>query len=189
MKIALYARVSTAGGRQDTEMQLRELREHASARGWTVTGEYVDHMSGSKENRPQLNKLMRDAHARKFDAVACWKLDRFGRSLRHLINTLAEFDALGIAFVSLRDSFDLTTPAGRAMFGMIGVMAEFERSLIVERVRAGMKNAKAKGIAVGRPTKVLDMALVTARRAKGESLRAIASDMGCSAATLCERLA
>jgi DNA invertase Pin-like site-specific DNA recombinase len=94
---------------------------------------------------------MADAHQHRFDAVLVWKLDRFGRSLRHLVNALAELEALGIAFVSLRDNLDLSTPSGRLTFQIIGAMAEFERSLIVERVKAGMRNARAKGKRIGRP--------------------------------------
>ena len=120
MKIALYARVSTADKGQDPEMQLRELREYCERRGWIVATEHVDvGVSGAKDSRPQLNKLMADAKQRRFDAILVWKLDRFGRSLKHLVSALGEFEALGIAFVSLRDSFDLTTPAGRLMFNMV----------------------------------------------------------------------
>lgn len=119
-RVALYARVSTLHG-QDPELQLRELREYAAARGWSRAGEYIDTgISGAKESRPQLNRLMADAHRRKFDAVLVWKLDRFGRSLRHLVNALAELEARGIAFVSLRDNLDLSTPSGRLMFQIIG---------------------------------------------------------------------
>ena len=106
--IALYARVSTVNGHQDPEMQLRELREYCQRRGWKIAGEYVDRMTGSKESRPALNRMMADAHSRKFDAVLVWKLDRFARSLKHLVNALAEFEALGLAFVSLRDNLDLS---------------------------------------------------------------------------------
>jgi DNA invertase Pin-like site-specific DNA recombinase len=112
-RVALYARVSTANGHQDPEMQLRELREHAVRRDLTIVGEYIDRMTGSKDSRPSLNRLMADASQRKFDAVLVWKLDRFGRSLRHLVNALAELEALGLAFVSLRDNLDLSTPSGR----------------------------------------------------------------------------
>ena len=127
-------------------MQLRELREYASRRGWIVTEEYVDQgVSGSKETRPALTRLMADACQRRFDAVLVWKVDRFGRSLKHLVNALAELGALGVAFVSLRDNLDLSTPSGRLMFQIIGAMAEFERALIQERVRAGLRNARAKG--------------------------------------------
>ena len=144
MRIALYARVSTLNG-QHPEMQLAELREYASRRGWKIVGEYVDEgISGCKESRPQLNRLMGDVHRRKFEAVLCWKIDRFGRSLKHLVNALADLDSYGVAFVSLKDNLDLSTPSGRLMFQIIGAMAEFERALIQERVRAGLKNARAR---------------------------------------------
>jgi DNA invertase Pin-like site-specific DNA recombinase len=149
-RVALYARVSTVKD-QSPEMQLRELREYAQRRGWTVTAEYVDHgVSGSKDTRPQLNKLMAAAHRREFDAIVCWKIDRFGRSLKHLVNALAELDAYGVAFVSLRDNLDLSTPQGRLMFGIIGCMAQFGWELIRERARAGTPNAKAKVVRIGR---------------------------------------
>src|ERR1700732_939822 len=112
-------------------MQLRELSEYCQRRKWIVTSEFVDvGVSGSKDSRPQLNKLMAAAKQRRFDAVLVWKLDRFGRSLKHMVSALVELEALGIAFVSLRDSFDLTTPAGRLMFNMVAIFAEFERDLI-----------------------------------------------------------
>jgi DNA invertase Pin-like site-specific DNA recombinase len=145
-QVALYARVSTLDKGQNPEMQLSELRTFANARGWNIVKEYVDHgISGAKEQRPALDELWRDAKARRFDIVAVWKLDRFGRSTKHLINSLSEFDALGVAFVSLRDGFDLTTPGGRAMFGMVAVMSNFERDLIRERVSAGIAYARAQG--------------------------------------------
>ena len=150
-RVALYARVSTSNGQQDPEMQLAELREYATRRCLVVIGEYVDRVTGSKDSRPSLNKLMGDAHGRKFDAVLVWKIDRWGRSLKHLVTSLADLDAVGVAFVSLRDSLDLTTPSGRLMMQLLGAMAEFERSLIVERVRAGLKHARAKGARLGRP--------------------------------------
>jgi DNA invertase Pin-like site-specific DNA recombinase len=131
-------------------MQLSELREYASRRGWTITNEYVDRgVSGAKESRPALNRLMADAHRRKFDAVLVWKLE-FARSLKQLVNALAEMEALGVAFVSLRDNLDLSTPSGRLMFQIIGAMAEFERALIQERVRAGLRHARANGKRLGR---------------------------------------
>jgi len=168
-RVALYARVSTCNG-QDPEMQLSGLREYATRRGWTVTNEYVDHgVSGSKESRPQLNQLMTDAHRRKFDAVLVWKIDRFGRSLKHLVNALADLCAYGVAFVSFRDNLDLSTPSGRLMFQIIGAMAEFERSLIQERVRAGLRNARAKGKRFGRPRVEIDAARVAALRSQGLS--------------------
>ena len=127
-RVALYARVSTSNGQQDPEMQLRELREYAERRAWQIADIYTDTVTGSKDSRPALNRLMNDAKQRRIDAVLVWKLDRFGRSLRHLVNALAELEALGVAFVSLRDNLDLTTPSGRLMFQIIGAMAEFERA-------------------------------------------------------------
>src|SRR5271165_6448307 len=168
-RVPLYARVSTLNG-QDPEMQLSELREYASRRGWSITREYVDSgVSGSKESRPELNQLMADAHRRKFDAVLVWKIDRFGRSLKHLVNALADLCAYGVAFISFRDNLDLSTPSGRLMFQIIGAMAEFERSLIQERVRAGLRNARSKGKKFGRPRAQVDADRVFALRREGLS--------------------
>jgi len=151
MKTALYARVSTNNG-QSPAMQLRELREYCKRRGWTVAGEYIDSgVSGAKETRPELDKLMHDAHKRKFDAVVVWKFDRFARSVSHLLRALESFQALGVSFVSLSESIDTSTPAGRMVFTVLGAVAELERSLIGERVRAGLRNARAKGKVLGRP--------------------------------------
>jgi len=184
-KTALYARVSTVNGQQDPEMQLRELREYAVRRGLEMTGEYVDHgVSGAKDSRPALNRLMADAKQRKFDILLVWKLDRFARSLKHLVNALAEFEALGIAFVSLRDNLDLTTPSGRLMFQIIGAMAEFERALIQERVRAGLRNAVAKGKRLGRPRHSYPQAKVERLRAAGHSWSKVAVEVGVPKATL-----
>src|ERR1700746_2686389 len=188
-RVALYARVSTLNG-QDPEMQLRELREYGSRRGWSVAKEYIDQgVSGSKESRPALNDLMAAAHRRKFDAVLVWKIDRFGRSLKHLVNSLAELGALGVAFVSFRDNLDLSTPSGRLMFQIIGAMAEFERALIQERVRAGMRNARAKGRPIGRPPQTqlsseLRADIVDAYQCGGISLRLLAKKFGTSLATV-----
>src|SRR5260221_9350324 len=174
-RVALYARVSTLNGQQDREMQLSELREYADRRGLGIHDEYVDQgVSGSKESRPALNHLMSDAQRCRFDAVLVWKIDRFGRSLKHLVNSLADLSAYGIAFISLRDNLDLSTPSGRLMFQIIGAMAEFERALIQERVRAGLRNAKAKGKRIGRPRLVVDSARVLQLRAQGRSWRATA---------------
>jgi DNA invertase Pin-like site-specific DNA recombinase len=160
-------------------MQLRELREYASRRGWVVENEYVDQgISGSKESRPALNSLMADAHRRKFDAALVWKIDRFGRSLKHLVNSLAELGAVGVAFVSFRDSLDLSTPSGRLMFQIIGAMAEFERALIQERVRAGLRNARAKGKRLGRPRVIVDAARIAGLRAQGASWATIKAALG-----------
>jgi DNA invertase Pin-like site-specific DNA recombinase len=183
-RVALYARVSTSNGQQDPEMQLRELREFAEHSGLAVTGEYVDRMTGSKDSRPSLNRLMSDASRRKFDAVLVWKLDRFGRSLRHLVNAIAELEAIGVAFISFRDNLDLTTPSGRLMFQIIGAMAEFERSLIQERVRGGLRNAKAKGKKLGRPRIYVDTERVNGLRASGSSWRTIAQELGVGLGTV-----
>ena len=127
---------------------------------------------------------MADAKRRKFDVVLVWKLDRFGRSLRHLANPLAEFESLGIAFVSLSDNLDLSTASGRLMFNIIGAMAEFERELIRERVKAGMKNATAKGIRIGRPRANVDAAQIARLRAQGLSWKKIAKQTGLGVGTL-----
>src|SRR5450759_3836075 len=182
-RVALYARVSTSNGQQDPERQLRELREYAKRRDLSIVGEYTDRLSGSKESRPALNRLMADASARKFDAVLVWKLDRFARSLKHLVNALAEFEALGVAFVSLRDNLDLSTPSGRLMFQIIGAMAEFERSLIQERVRAGLRNARAKGKRLGRPRICVDAAKLRELRAEGRGWREVAAKLGIGVGT------
>ena len=183
-RVALYARVSTLNG-QDPGMQLSELREYAARRGWIISGEYVDQgVSGSKESRPELNRLTADAHRRVFDAVLVWKIDRYGRSLKHLVNALADLSAYGVAFVSLRDNLDLSTPSGRLMFQIIGAMAEFERALIQERVKAGLRNARGKGRKLGRPRRIVDSSKVAALRATGASWRAISRQMGVGVATL-----
>jgi DNA invertase Pin-like site-specific DNA recombinase len=177
-RVALYARVSTLHGQQDPEMQLSELREYATRRGLSIHEEYVDQgVSGSKESRPALNRLMTDAQKCRFDAILVWKIDRFGRSLKHLVNSLADLSAYGVTFISLRDNLDLSTPSGRLMFQIIGAMAEFERALIQERVRAGLRNAKAKGKRIGRPRQEVDSAKVLALRAQGLSWRAVSEHL------------
>ena len=152
MRAAIYGRISTSNHGQDIGLQTRELRQLCEARGWQVSGEYLDEgISGAKDSRPELNRLMADAHKRRFDAVIVWKFDRFARSVSHLLRALETFNALGIAFVSLSEQVDTTTPAGRMIFTVLGAVAELERSLIAERVRAGLRNARAKGKRLGRP--------------------------------------
>ncbi len=152
LHVAIYARVSTSGNGQSPEMQTRELTEYAQRRGWGVVGEYVDvGISGCKEKRPELDRLMADAHRRRFDAVVVWRFDRFARSVSHLLRALEAFKTLGIEFVSLSEQVDTSTPTGKMVFTVLGAVAELERSLIVERVRAGMRNARAKGKKIGRP--------------------------------------
>ena len=145
MKAALYARVSTLD--QEPENQLQELRRYVEARGWTAR-EYVDHgISGAKDKRPALDELVRDAKRRRFDVLVCWKLDRLGvgRNLKHLITLLDELAALGIAFVSLGEGIDATTPAGKLQFHILAAIAEFERARLRERTIAGLQRAKAQG--------------------------------------------
>jgi len=165
-------------------MQLAELREYAKRRGWQIAAEYVDHgVSGSKESRPSLNRLMVDAHRRTFDAVLVWKIDRFGRSLKHLVNSLADLAAYGVAFISLRDNLDLSTPSGRLMFQIIGAMAEFERSLIQERVKAGLAHARSKGKRLGRPKVYADGHKVAELRTRGLSWAEICAALKLSKGT------
>lgn len=188
MRVALYARVSTLNG-QNPEMQLAELREYAARRNWEVANEYVDEgVSGSKESRPALNRLMVDAHHRRFDIVACWKIDRFGRSLKHLVNALADLDSYGVAFLSLKDNLDLSTPSGRLMFQIVGAMAEFERALIQERVRSGLVAARARGKQLGRPRRVIDGNRIAKMKAEGMSIREIADKLGIGYGTVRMRL-
>jgi DNA invertase Pin-like site-specific DNA recombinase len=187
LRVAVYARVSTIGNGQSPEMQLRELREFCDRRAWSITAEYVDAgISGSKEKRPELDRLMADAHRRRFDGVIVWKFDRFARSVSHLLRALETFNALGIAFVSLSESLDTSTPAGRMVFTVLGAVAELERSLIAERVRAGLRNARAKGKRLGRPRCIVDVARIAQLRSQGRSWRKIARIMECSGRT-CRR--
>jgi len=133
-------------------MQILDFSEYCNRRGWAVAGEYVDiGISGTKEKRPELDRLMADAHRRKFDVVVVWSFDRMARSVSHLLRVLETFNSLGIGFVSLREQIDTSTPAGKMVFTVLGAVAELERSLIAERVRAGMRNARAKGAKIGRP--------------------------------------
>jgi DNA invertase Pin-like site-specific DNA recombinase len=165
-------------------MQVRDLREYCERRGWAAAREYVDvGISGTKDRRPELDRLMADAHQRRFDAVIVWKFDRFARSVSHLLRALETFQSLGVNFVSLSESLDTSTPAGKMVFTVLGAVAELERSLIVERVCAGMRNAKAKGQKLGRPKKNVEAAQITALRAQGRSWRKIARQLGVSART------
>jgi len=188
-RVAIYARVSTLNHGQSPEMQLRELREYCQRRGLEIAGEYVDEgVSGGKDSRPQLDKLMADAHRRYFDAVVVWKFDRFARSVSHLLRALESFQALGIEFVSLSESLDTSTPAGKMVFTILGAVAELERSLIVERIKSGMKNARAKGHNPGPKAFKLDLSGIQARIQAGESRRSVARSLGVSASLLTKRL-
>jgi DNA invertase Pin-like site-specific DNA recombinase len=185
VKAALYARVSTANHGQDPQLQNREMREYCERRGWQIADEYTDvGISGAKDSRPELNRLMADAHKRRFDVVAVWRFDRFARSVSHLLRALETFNALGIAFVSLTEQMDTTTPTGKMVFTVLGAVAELERSLIAERVRAGLRNARAKGKTLGRPRVVVDAAQIASLRASGLSWPKIAAEMGVSVGTV-----
>ncbi len=173
---ALYARVSTLD--QDCEVQLEDLRRYADRR-FARYSEFTDAgVSGTERHRPQLDRLMRDARRRLFDVVLVWKFDRFARSLKHLIESLDEFSALGIDFISLTEGIDTTTPAGQLLFHIVGAVAQFERDLIVERVRAGMAHAKSLGKHIGRPRAKVDLEAVRNLRSQRKSLRAIAATLG-----------
>ncbi len=182
-RVAIYARVST--GEQNPEAQLRELRAYAEHRGFLVTREYIDQASGDVRRRrraPEFEALMADARRRRFDCVLVWKYDRFARTLGALIAALQEFRDLGVDFISHTQAIDTTTPMGRLFFHVIGSFAEFEREVIVERVKAGLANARAKGKRLGRPVKDPGAAdRVVALRANGMSLRVIAAAEGMSA--------
>ena len=152
-------------------MQTRELEQFAQARGWRLVDSYLDvGISGSKDKRPQLDRLMADAHKRRFDIVIVWRFDRFARSVSHLLRALETFNALGIAFVSLSEQMDTTTPTGKMIFTVLGAVAELERSLIVERVRAGLRNARAKGNARA-AAQVVDAARIATLRSRASDGR------------------
>jgi DNA invertase Pin-like site-specific DNA recombinase len=165
-------------------MQLRELREYAARRGWTIAAEYVEHISSAKERRPELEKLLTDCGKRRFDAVVVYRYDRFARSLRQLVNALDEFRALGIDFVSLHEGVDTSTPNGRLIFGIFASIAEFERELIRDRVRSGLAHARAKGVKLGRPGRPLDVSQVLGLYSSGASIRQIAAQLGSSFGTV-----
>jgi DNA invertase Pin-like site-specific DNA recombinase len=178
-RAGIYARVSTVGAGQDPGMQLMELREYCKRRGWEVAGEYVDAgISGAVDSRPQLNCLMDDAHHRVIDVVVVWKFDRFARSVSHLLRALETFRGLGIEFVSLTEQVDTSSPMGKMIFTVLGSVGELERSLCVERVKCGMRNARAKGKQIGRPPlrrfSRTEMEQVRTARRKKESIRRLA---------------
>jgi DNA invertase Pin-like site-specific DNA recombinase len=182
MRVALYGRVSTA--EQNAAMQIEELRAYCIRRQWQIVEEFIDSgISGSKESRPALNRLLADAKRRRFDTVLVYRYDRFARSLRQLVNALAEFDALGIHFVSLHEGVDTSTPNGRLVFGIFASIAEFERELIRGRVRSGLAAAKARGTRIGRPNSDVDVVRIAQLHASGVSWREIERMVGVSART------
>lgn len=183
MRVALYSRVSTS--EQNAAMQVEELRAYCKRREWEIAEEFTDAgVSGSKESRPALNRLLADAKRRKFEAVLVYRYDRFARSLRQLVNALSEFDALGIHFVSLHEGVDTSTPNGRLVFGIFASIAEFERELIRSRVRSGLAAARAKGKKLGRPRMLVDASQIGHLRAQGRTVREIAAELGYRAVVL-----
>jgi len=184
-RAALYARVSTNNGHQNPEMQLLELRSYCERRGLEIAGEYVDNgVSGAKERRPHLDRLLADCRRRMVDAVVVYRYDRFARSLRQLVNALEEFRALGIDFISLHEGVDTSTPNGRLVFGIFGSIAEFERELIRDRVKSGLAHAKAKGKRLGRPRVVVDSSKITRLRGQGLSWAKIGKQVGIGEGTV-----
>ena len=166
-RVALYARVSTSD--QSPESQLRDLRQYAAARGLESL-EYVDTgFSGAKQNRPALDRLMEDGRKRRFDCILVWRFDRFARSTKHLLLALEEFRSLGIQFISYQENIDTTSPLGQALFTIVSAVAQLERDLIRERVRAGLRNARAKGKKFGRPRVEIDATRVAELRREGLS--------------------
>ena len=187
MRVAIYTRVSTSD--QTCETQRHVLHQFISARGWTLAREYSDTMSGATNSRPNLNQLMADARKKRFDAVLVYKFDRFGRSMQHLVTSLDEFNALGIAFISYSEGIDTTTPSGKMVFGVLASLAEFERSLIRERTSLGMMRAKREGKHCGRPK--AQFSRLKAQRLvldEGLSRRSAAKVLGVSHSTLCRAL-
>jgi len=183
-RVALYARVSTLAG-QDPEMQLRELREYCERRGLQIVEEFVDKgVSGSKEGKPALDRLLTMCRKRFVDAVVVYRYDRFARSLRQLVNALEEFRSLGIDFISLHEGVDTSTPNGRLIFGIFASIAEFERELIRDRVRSGIASARAKGKQLGRPRRDVDAAKITLLRGQGLSWAAIAVELAIGEGTV-----
>lgn len=185
MKTAIYARVSTTDKNQDLDTQLIPLQDYCKNRGWEVYKIYTDEMSGSKESRPMLNQLLKDAHKKQFDVVVVFRFDRFSRSTKQLIDSLETFNSLGIDFVSYQESIDTTTPAGKAMFTMISAFSEFERNIIRERIKAGLEKAKAKGKRLGRPRLDIDIKRLKELRSKGLTIRAMEKETGIPKSTIC----
>ena len=176
-RVALYARVSTTD--QSTDSQLLDLRRYVADRGWHLHREYTDNgISGTKDNRPALNQLMDDAKKRRFGVVLCWRFDRFARSTKHLILALEEFRNLGVDFVSYQENIDTSSPLGSAIFTIISAVAQLERDIIRERVKMGLRRAKARGKSLGRPRASIDLDKLRELHGAGLSHRQIADELG-----------
>jgi DNA invertase Pin-like site-specific DNA recombinase len=185
---AIYSRISTSDHSQDLNLQTNELKEYCARRGWAYI-EYSDTCSGTKDKRPGLDRMMKDANQYLFQAVVVWKFDRYARSVSHLINTLQLFNHRNIRFVSVTQDLDTGTSTGKLLYGLLALIAEFEGDLCRERIRAGLRNAKLKGRRPGPtgPRIDIDMADVNDKIAAGESQRAIARMLNISPALLCKR--
>jgi DNA invertase Pin-like site-specific DNA recombinase len=181
-RAALYMRVSTVD--QHPETQLYDLQQMATQRGYQIVEQYEDRISGAKARRPGLDGLLRDARRGRFDVVLVWACDRIARSTKHFLEVLDELNRLNIEFISFREQIDTAGPLGRAVVVIIGAIAELERSLIVERVRAGMRRAKLEGRHIGRKPLELDHAAICGDRCRGQSLRQIARGHRISTATV-----
>src|SRR5215468_1565101 len=178
-RVVTYLRVSTRHHGQNLDTQRLALQEYARNRGFDIVEEYADHgFSGSKDRRPALDKLMKDAKARKFDAILVARFDRFARSTKHLVTALEEFAALGIDFISLSESVDTSTPMGKMIFTVLGAVAELERNLIKERISMGLDRARKQRKTLGRPRRVFDRGKAKELHAEGLSLREIAAKLG-----------
>ena len=178
----LYMRVSSLD--QHPETQLLDLRQMATQRGYEIKQEYTDRISGAKARRPGLDELMRDARRGRFDVVLVWASDRIARSVKHFLEVLDELNRLNIEFVSFREQIDTAGPLGRAIVVIIGAIAELERNLIIERVRAGMRRARLEGRHIGRNPLTLDHEAIQRERCQGQSLREIAKGHRISTATV-----
>src|SRR5499425_2453857 len=177
-RAAIYMRVSTRNHNQTTETQALALREYAAHRGFVIIEEYRDEgISGSKDSRPALDRLMRDSRARKFDVIIVARFDRFARSVSHLLRALEEFNHFGINFVSLSESIDTSTPMGKMIFTVLGAVAELERDLVKERVHMGLSRARKQGKQLGRPRVDVDPRQVAGLRARGRSWNQIAQEL------------
>jgi DNA invertase Pin-like site-specific DNA recombinase len=182
-RAVLYVRVSTPD--QSIEPQLLDLRQMAAARGYEIVREYSDKLSGTKSKRPGLDALLSDAQRHRFDVVMVWAFDRMARSVRHFLEVLDELNHLNIEFVSFRESIDTSGPLGRAMVVIVGAIAELERNLIVERVKAGMRRAKLDGRQIGRSRLHMNREQIVHDRRSGMSLTQVAKKHGISRASVC----
>jgi DNA invertase Pin-like site-specific DNA recombinase len=183
-RAGLYCRVSTVD--QHPETQLSELRQFAANKGFQVVGEYIDHgYCGARARRPELDRMMDDARRHKFDVMLVWSCDRLARSTKHLLQTIDELNGMGVQFLSQREAIDTEGPLGRAILVIVSAIAELERSLIIERVRAGMRRARIEGRQIGRARLDVNREQVIQDRCSGMSLTQVAKKHGISRASVC----